>query len=167
RLRKPLEKLRPPSITELVLSNDGDRILEGCLTNFFVVCFKSGLESFKHIEIQSAPVADGVLPGVIRQVIKETCFKMGLSFREIAPSWSSRGSWIEAFITSSLRIVQPVETIRAPVLPWDSIESNDDWKEISWVEKRFQGCCPGRITAILQKEVMKAASVESLSMASL
>lgn len=40
RLRKPLEKLRPPFATELLLSNDGDRILEGCLTNFFVVCRK-------------------------------------------------------------------------------------------------------------------------------
>jgi hypothetical protein len=40
RLRKPLEKLRPPSVTELLLSKDGDRILEGCVTNFFVVCRK-------------------------------------------------------------------------------------------------------------------------------
>lgn len=40
RLRKPLEKLRPPSVSELLLSNDGDRILEGSVTNFFVVCRK-------------------------------------------------------------------------------------------------------------------------------
>lgn len=40
RLRKNLEKLRPPSVSELLLSNDGDHILEGCLTNFFVVCHK-------------------------------------------------------------------------------------------------------------------------------
>uniref|UniRef100_A0A2P2IIU4 Uncharacterized protein n=1 Tax=Rhizophora mucronata TaxID=61149 RepID=A0A2P2IIU4_RHIMU len=40
RLRKPLERLRPPSVTELLLSNDGDQLLEGCVTNFFVVCRK-------------------------------------------------------------------------------------------------------------------------------
>jgi len=40
RLRKPLEKLRPFAVTELLLSNDGDQILEGCVTNFFVVCRK-------------------------------------------------------------------------------------------------------------------------------
>ena len=40
RLRKDLEKLSPPSTTELLLSNNGDHILEGCLTNFFVVCGK-------------------------------------------------------------------------------------------------------------------------------
>lgn len=38
RLRKPLEKFRPLSTTELLLSNDGDHLLEGCITNFFVVC---------------------------------------------------------------------------------------------------------------------------------
>ncbi|GMP68838.1 hypothetical protein CsSME_00028309 [Camellia sinensis var. sinensis] len=37
---KSLEKLRPPSATELLLSNNGDQILEGCVTNVFVVCRK-------------------------------------------------------------------------------------------------------------------------------
>lgn len=48
RLRKQLEKLRPPLVTELLLSNDGERILEGCLTNFFVVSLKvrSGILSY-------------------------------------------------------------------------------------------------------------------------
>lgn len=40
RLRKPLEMLRPPSVTELLMSDNGDRILEGTITNFFVVRFK-------------------------------------------------------------------------------------------------------------------------------
>nr|GEU62279.1 D-aminoacid aminotransferase-like PLP-dependent enzymes superfamily protein [Tanacetum cinerariifolium] len=44
RMRKPLEKLRPPSATELLLSNDGDHILEGCLTNFFVLCRQDNME---------------------------------------------------------------------------------------------------------------------------
>lgn len=38
RVRKPLEKFRPLLTTELLLSNDGDHLLEGCITNFFVVC---------------------------------------------------------------------------------------------------------------------------------
>ncbi|KAJ1423804.1 Aminotransferase-like, PLP-dependent enzyme [Sesbania bispinosa] len=36
RIRKTLEKLRPPSVTELLLSNDGNQILEGCVTNFLL-----------------------------------------------------------------------------------------------------------------------------------
>jgi hypothetical protein len=40
RMRKSMEKMRPPGATELLLTNDGDRILEGSVTNFFVVCRK-------------------------------------------------------------------------------------------------------------------------------
>ncbi|URD80687.1 Aminotransferase class IV [Musa troglodytarum] len=44
RVRQGMEKTRPPSATELLLTNDGDRILEGSVTNFFVVRRKlSGL----------------------------------------------------------------------------------------------------------------------------
>lgn len=43
RIRKTLDKLRPPSVTEVLLSNNGDQILEGCVTNFFVVCCKVSL----------------------------------------------------------------------------------------------------------------------------
>ncbi|KAJ6717746.1 D-AMINOACID AMINOTRANSFERASE-LIKE PLP-DEPENDENT ENZYMES SUPERFAMILY PROTEIN [Salix purpurea] len=79
RLRKSLEKLRPPLVTELLLSNDGDRILEGCVTNFFVVCRKDnrnekylgGNENTLPYEVQTAPIGDGVLPGVIRQLVIE------------------------------------------------------------------------------------------------
>ncbi|XP_020547219.1 uncharacterized protein LOC105180130 isoform X3 [Sesamum indicum] len=111
RLRKPLEKLRPPSVNELLLSNDGEQILEGCLTNFFVVCLKEKdgdghtveqkqPQSLRCIEVQTAPLSDGVLPGVIRQVIRDICLKIGIPFREVAPSWSKRELWMEAFITT-------------------------------------------------------------------
>ncbi|KAM0892709.1 hypothetical protein ACQ4PT_025580 [Festuca glaucescens] len=40
RMRKSMEKMRPPGATELLLTNDGDHILEGSITNFFVVCLK-------------------------------------------------------------------------------------------------------------------------------
>ncbi|KAG9154444.1 hypothetical protein Leryth_026742 [Lithospermum erythrorhizon] len=82
RLRKPMEKLRAPSVSELLLSDNGDRILEGCLTNFFVVCIKvssiicdqsegEASKNLKSYELQTAPLDDGVLPGVAREVIIE------------------------------------------------------------------------------------------------
>ncbi|GJN28528.1 hypothetical protein PR202_gb16667 [Eleusine coracana subsp. coracana] len=40
RMRKSMERMRPPGVTELLLTNDGDHILEGSVTNFFVVCLK-------------------------------------------------------------------------------------------------------------------------------
>ncbi|KAL3838355.1 hypothetical protein ACJIZ3_022946 [Penstemon smallii] len=174
RLRKPLEKLRPPLVTELLLSNDGDQILEGCLTNFFVVCLKendgdtntaeqNGLGTLRSIEVQTAPLSNGVLPGVIRQVIKDICLKIGIPFREVAPSWSQRDLWTEAFITNSLRLIQHVETIQVPDT-WNSVESKT-LEEINWVEKHFENA-PGRITLIFQKEILGRASLETFPVAS-
>nr|GEY95813.1 D-aminoacid aminotransferase-like PLP-dependent enzymes superfamily protein [Tanacetum cinerariifolium] len=69
RMRKPLKKLRPLSATELLLSNDGDHILEGCLTNFFVLSRKDNMEEYGEsaenmqknkygysLELQTAPI---------------------------------------------------------------------------------------------------------------
>ncbi|ANM64726.1 Aminotransferase class IV [Arabidopsis thaliana x Arabidopsis arenosa] len=106
RLRKPLEKFRPPLTTELLLSNDGDHLLEGCITNFFVVCrrVKSSENlyggSLSEFEVQTAPITDGVLAGVIRDLVIEVCLSEGIPYRERAPSWSERELWEEAFITS-------------------------------------------------------------------
>ncbi|XP_034703314.1 uncharacterized protein LOC117927761 isoform X1 [Vitis riparia] len=171
RLRKPLEKLRPDLVTELLLSNDGDQILEGCITNFFVVCRKDSSEvkaknlhdygSTSSFEVQTAPLSDGVLPGIIRQIVIEVCLSMGIPLREVAPSWSKCELWEEAFITNSLRVMQHVETIQAPS-SWEQLESNN-WKEVSWEEKRFKEG-PGMITAVIQKEIMEKASLEGFPM---
>uniref|UniRef100_A0A803LZ99 Uncharacterized protein n=1 Tax=Chenopodium quinoa TaxID=63459 RepID=A0A803LZ99_CHEQI len=153
RLRKPLEMLRPPSATELLLSDNGDRILEGSITNFFVVRFKGNNEvtekrsinrgTLQSYELQTAPVKDGVLPGVIRQI----CLSKGIAIREESPSWSEHDSWEEAFVTNSLRLLQHVETIQAP-RSWTSLGSKS-WKEVSWMEKHFKES-PGMITALIQ-----------------
>ncbi|KAL6123826.1 hypothetical protein ACLB2K_076343 [Fragaria x ananassa] len=115
RIRKPLERLRPPSGTELLLSNDGDRILEGSVSNFFVVCRKEDNEAKEQtidcFEVQTAPISDGVLPGIIRQLVIEVCLSKGIPFREVAPLWSEHEFWEEAFITSSLRLMQHAETV--------------------------------------------------------
>ncbi|XVE99390.1 hypothetical protein REPUB_Repub03eG0194100 [Reevesia pubescens] len=166
RLRKPLDKLRPPSVTELLLSNDGDRILEGCITNFFVICQKDKSEAEGKylldydngysVEVQTAPITDGVLPGVIRQLVIEVCQSKGIPVREVAPSWEKHGLWEEAFITNSLRVLQHVETIKVPH-SWESLESKC-FEGISWMDKKFEG--PGMITKVIQKEIMERAGME-------
>lgn len=177
-LRKPLEKLRPPLATELLLSNDGDRILEGSVTNFFVVCrmdsnvhsneaketYLLDYRSTCRYEVQTAPVKDGVLPGIIRQLVTEVCSSKGIPLREVAPSWSKRDFWEEAFLTNSLRVVQHVETIRVPT-SWESLESKT-WKDVTWDEKQFEEG-PGMITAIIQKEIMSKAGLEGFPVSDL
>jgi hypothetical protein len=39
-MRNGMESMSPPGVTELLLTNDGDHILECSVTNFFVVCLK-------------------------------------------------------------------------------------------------------------------------------
>ncbi|XP_010516044.1 PREDICTED: uncharacterized protein LOC104791775 isoform X1 [Camelina sativa] len=160
RLRKPLEKFRPLSTTELLLSNDGDHLLEGCVTNFFVVCrrVKKSSEnlyggSLSEFEVQTAPITDGVLPGVIRDLVIEVCLSKGIPYRERAPSWSDRELWEEAFITSSLRILQHVGTIKVPVGSLEALACNKP-EEIQWKEKRFKEG-PGMITEVIQKAIME------------
>lgn len=164
RVRKHLERLRPPSGTELLLSNDGDQILEGSVSNFFVVRRKDDNEakgeSIHCFEVQTAPISDGVLPGIIRQLVIEVCLSKGIPFREVAPLWSEHEFWEEAFITNSLRLLQHAETVRAPS-SWESLHS-DSWKDISWKEKQFEDG-PGMITTIIQKEIMEKAVSEGHS----
>lgn len=169
RQRKRLDKLRSPSVSELLLSSDGDHILEGCVTNLFVVCCKDGREDFietkpknlaskSSVEIQTAPLSDGVLPGVIRQVIIDVCAKTGIPLREVSPSWSQRDIWEEAFITNGLRLLQHVQTIVAPS-SWKSLESKS-WRDVTWEEKEFKEN-PGMITSIIKKELMEQAALEA------
>uniref|UniRef100_A0A7N0V5W4 Class IV aminotransferase n=1 Tax=Kalanchoe fedtschenkoi TaxID=63787 RepID=A0A7N0V5W4_KALFE len=163
RLRKPLMKMKPPSATELLLTNDGNHILEGCVTNFFVVCRKDLSEMRRttflnhSYEVQTAPICDGVLPGIIRQVVIEVCAVNDIPLQEVAPSWSERESWEEAFVTSSLRVVQHVEKIEVPC-SWESLEAQT-WSEMSWDVKHFKDG-PGIITTLIQNEIMKRASLE-------
>uniref|UniRef100_A0A0E0JY12 Uncharacterized protein n=1 Tax=Oryza punctata TaxID=4537 RepID=A0A0E0JY12_ORYPU len=146
RMRKSMEKMRPPGVTELLLTNDGDHILEGSITNFFVVCLREeehplneplSVEMMANeFEVQTAPLGDGILPGIMRQIVMEVCHDIGIPFREVSPSWSKRKLWEEAFVTSSLRLIQHVETVQAPIL-WENIESKT-WADVSWEVKRFQ-----------------------------
>ncbi|PNX82832.1 class IV aminotransferase, partial [Trifolium pratense] len=165
RIRKTLEKLRPPSVTELLLSHDGNQILEvrsqdftrchGFVSLAFLFCdwdsddgkvpYDYGNKNY--FEVQTAPINDGVLPGIIRQLVLEVCRNEGIPFREVAPSWSKHEIWEEAFITSSLRLLQHVDSIQVPT-EWQSAHSKT-WKDISWAKKQFQGG-PGMITTLIQ-----------------
>ncbi|VAI30482.1 unnamed protein product [Triticum turgidum subsp. durum] len=145
RMRKSMEKMRPPGATELLLTNDGDHLLEGSVTNFFVVCQKEERQSKEPLsvqtmankfEVQTAPLRDGVLPGIMRQIVIEECHDLGIPVREVSPSWSKRELWEEAFVTSSLRLIQHVGTVQAPLL-WEDIETKT-WRDVSWAVKQFQ-----------------------------
>ncbi|GKD71964.1 D-aminoacid aminotransferase-like PLP-dependent enzymes superfamily protein [Tanacetum coccineum] len=189
RMRKPLEKLRPPSATELLLSNDGDHILEGCLTNFFGLWRKDNMEEDGEsaenmqkskygysLELQTAPTGGGVLPGVVREVVIEVCLEIGILVREVAPSWSKLQT---LFVGRSIYYNHGI--LRSSILPLefgflyglrllqhvDTIRvpvswnslSSKTWKEVTWDAKEFEEG-PGSITTVIQEEVVKRAKLE-------
>ncbi|XP_066338880.1 uncharacterized protein [Miscanthus floridulus] len=172
RIRKSMEKMRPPGVTELLLTNDGDHILEGAVTNFFVVCQQEERERngqfsnqtmAANFEVQTAPLSDGVLPGIIRQIVIEVCHDIGIPVREMSPSWSNNEIWKEAFVTSSLRLIQHVESVQVPLF-WEDIQSKT-WSDVPWAVKKFQGA--GCITTQIQREILKRARREEYGINSL
>ncbi|KAL6977266.1 hypothetical protein U1Q18_026063 [Sarracenia purpurea var. burkii] len=63
---------------------------------------------------------------------------------------------------NSLRLLQHVETIQVPY-SWKLLESKS-WKDMTWEKKQFKEA-PGRITTIIQKEIMKKVGVEGYGIA--
>lgn len=115
------------------------------------------------IEVQTAPLSDGVLPGIMRQIVIEVCHDLGIPVGEVSPSWSERELWEEAFVTSSLRLIQHVETIQVPSV-WEDIDSKT-WNDVSWVVKQFQGA--GCITTQIQRKISERAIMEEYNIANL
>lgn len=213
--RRFLEKSKPLSVSEIILSDDGDLLLEGSVTNFFVVAesracnsrershhrkqqegievaesrdcnfeersdYRKRLEGievadskdcnyderrdsrnqWEGIEVQTAALKDGVLPGVIRQLVIEVCRLEGIPILEVAPSWESRHTWREAFVTSSLRLVQPVASIQRPIA-WDLTRSSDAWKTCEWTCHSLDTSL-GSVTQRIQSLVIEKATQENL-----
>ncbi|KAM7256665.1 hypothetical protein ACFE04_012406 [Oxalis oulophora] len=70
RLRKPLENLRSPSVTELLLSNE-EIIYSKADDNGDEDKDLHYYENKCSFEVQTAPISHGVLPGIIRQLVIE------------------------------------------------------------------------------------------------
>ena len=163
--RQMLENSKPTGVSEIILSNDGNHLLEGLVTNFFVVSRNSEAtvpnipEKWRDIEVQTAALADGVLPGVIRQLVIEVCRENGIPLREMAPSWESRGTWQEAFVTSGLRILQPVGSIQRPNSEHWNIDS-EIMKTSEFTKFQFENL--GHVTEHIRKSVLQRIGDEKI-----
>ena len=112
--RKHLEESRQNDVHEVVLSstsNDSNGLpvaqaVEGTQTNLFVVT-KDGT-------VRTA--GQGVLEGTIRKMVIEECIKSDIPFDfSTPPEVSQLNEWDEMFLTSTSRLVLPVDTIRVPI----------------------------------------------------
>lgn len=181
--RQPLERLRPssgvtPAVApqaEVLLSSSDGRLLEGLVTNLFVVtrggddggssasqpasvgaaagsqqvdaCSAGGAAAtpgHAPVVVWTAGMQDSVVWGTMRARVLQACHRLGYTVREEAPSQSGRHAWAEAFLTNSLRLVQPLQSIEcSPANVW----GHPPWQ----VELP---AAPGPVTAALAAALM-------------
>ena len=63
--------------------------------------------------LQTASVAQGALPGTVRRRVLESAAEAELDVLESAPDPAERALWTEAFLTNSLRGIQPLERLES------------------------------------------------------
>ena len=90
----------------LFLNTSGD-VCEGAFSNVFLVC--TG-------RVLTPPLTSGCLPGVMREVVLETCAARGIPAEEKPLAAASLREADEIFVTSSIRGIQPVHRLDGRML---------------------------------------------------
>lgn len=99
--RKEWEESRGSGVCETIMTSPEGEILEGLTSNVFVVVNGA---------LMTAPAR--VLPGHIRGLILQLCERNDIPYQLHYPSMRDIGSWEEVFLTSGLKILQPVDAVR-------------------------------------------------------
>lgn len=94
--------------TEAVFANTAGSLCEGTGSNVFIVY---------EDELITPPVSSGCLPGVTRDLVLGLCESEGIAVRERNVPLRALAEATEAFLTSTLRDVQPVRTVDGSPLP--------------------------------------------------
>ena len=111
--RVELERLKSADVEEVILVGEGGALLEGLQTNFFVVTHSGRVQT-----------ADGgeVLLGTVRTLVLEVCASAGIPVDECPPRLADAATWQGAFLTSTSRLVLPIDELQlpggAPPLRW-------------------------------------------------
>ncbi|KAJ1676546.1 hypothetical protein EV182_007982 [Spiromyces aspiralis] len=114
--RRQLEKLIQPPINEVILYNpDSLTFFEGLSSNFFVTMPKMHSEvgsatGYSGFKVVTAPL-DTVLLGTVMRLVLEVCRRDGVEVVYDNPRVDDLldGRWHGAFITSTSRLVYPIE----------------------------------------------------------
>jgi len=88
------------------------KLLEGLTSNLFVR-LEDGVLMTADVE------RDGVLGGYARDVVLQQAQKMGLSVRLTAPVLEESHFWKEVFLTSSIKLIVPVDHVKVPSIGED------------------------------------------------
>lgn len=94
--RQSLEALRPEGAVDVLLCTSGGQLLEGLVTNVFVVREGPGGGAV----VETAGMETGVVWGTLRNVVLQSCADLGIVVVERPPDMAARSNWKEAFITN-------------------------------------------------------------------
>ena len=97
--RKYLQNMASKEFGEILLCKENGELLEGLVTNFFVVRQETRYEKVNAI-VQTAPVSSGVVWGTARKHVLEICIDLGVQVDESCPIPAERDTWTEAFVTN-------------------------------------------------------------------
>lgn len=101
--RAPLEALMNADVNELLLATSDGELLEGSQTNFYAIVGGA---------VHTA--GDGVLAGTVRRLLLEVCEREGVPVVLKAPLLSDIASWDGALISSTSRLLLPVDELYVP-----------------------------------------------------
>ena len=94
--------------TEAIFANTAGSLCEGTGSNLFI---------FYEDELITPPISSGCLPGVTRALVLDLCEKEGFTASQRNVPLRALNEATEAFLTSTLREVQPVRTVDGSELP--------------------------------------------------
>ena len=90
-------------VNELLLADEGGQLLEGSQTNFFAV-----LDGKVHT------AGDGILAGTVRRLLLEVCEREGVEVVLHPPSLHEAPKWDAAMISSTSRLLLPIDELYVP-----------------------------------------------------
>ena len=94
---------------EAIFGNTSGNLCEGSTTNLFLVT---------NDEIRTPPLDSGCLPGTTRQIVLEIAQKLSITIKETQiPLPQPTSEVVAAFLTSSLRGIQPITKWDNKILP--------------------------------------------------
>ena len=102
--RAPLEALMRPDFNEFLLATESGLLMEGSQTNFYAV--RGGA-------VHTA--GDGVLAGTVRRLLLEVCEREGIPLVLEPPSLASVAEWEGALVSSTSRLLLPIDELYRPV----------------------------------------------------
>eukprot|EP00854_Cymbomonas_tetramitiformis_P008956 gene8956-10611_t len=110
--RLPLERLKGDSFAEVILSKGDGGLLEGLVSNLFIVLGPDTEGTAANSDNKSLPriqtAEEGVLEGTMRAAVIRACHECGYTIEYKRPHARDEPLWQEAFLCGTGRLVQPI-----------------------------------------------------------